>query len=146
MLILNPKIQQLMKDQFCYDEEQIQSMVMEYQMGILTLLIYETELFIEKNNLSEIENSLDKKLALIKDKVKGELKDHMELYTEFFSTITKYPELQNNIEDQITSFNNTLNKDIVQAMDDEGKMKLLEIIESDVIEIKKNEKILNEIA
>ena len=139
MLILNTKIQQLLQEQFLFSDADIDDMVLRYRKAILDLVIDEIQIFVEWKKLDEINESFDQKINIIKNQVKGDLELYKQLFEEYFGLLTKYPDLLAIVNDRIERLNERLNNDLVEALNDEGKMKLLDIIEDDMKVIKENE-------
>jgi hypothetical protein len=139
MLILNSKIQQLLQEQFLFSDDNIDEMVLRYRKAIVDLIVDEIQIFIERNELNEIDESIEQKINTLRQQSKGDMDLYKELYEEYFGLLAKYPDLVAIVNNRIEGLNERLNNDLVESLNDEGKMKLLDIIEEDMQIIKQNE-------
>jgi glycyl-tRNA synthetase beta subunit len=145
MLILNPKIQKLLQRKFQYSDEDITNMVNEYRNSIVNLVYDELLLFIDSHHLTDVSQSIISKSKQIKDNSRESVDILAKVYEEIFQVANKYPEAARIIEEKKEYLDNELNSYILSSLDEKGMLELLQIFEEDLIEIQKNEKILDHI-
>jgi hypothetical protein len=145
MLILHPKVQKLIQKQLKYTDADIANLVIRYQFTLLNLLFDEILLYIEKTDLKDREDSIINKIHTLKAMEQGDTKILEGIYHEILETAELYPDLQKHIDQQISELNAALDHEIVEALNDEGKNELLDIIAEDLAEIAKSEKIADKL-
>jgi len=145
MLLLNTKIQQLLINKKILTKRMIEHMLQEYYQSVVVSTMDSIQDYIEVNELKEPEKYLKSIVDEIKSKKQSSIADQIKFYTEFFNLVKDYPEMSKQIWDDIDYMNAELDKSIVEALDDDAKLKLIKIIEEDLEEIKQNEKIADQL-
>lgn len=145
MLLLNTKIQQLLIDKKILTREMIEDMLQDYYQSVVISTMDSIQDYIEVNELKEPEKYLKSITEEIKSKKQSNIADQIKFYTEFFNLVKDYPEMSKQIWEDIDYMNAELDKTIVNGLDDDGKIKLIKIIEEDLEEIKQNEKIADQL-
>jgi len=136
MFFINKELAKLMQDSFLWTDKQMYGMNLLYYDTILKLIINDTFDYLEKNSLPENKEvaELQKKYNKIKDI--GIISQQMKL---LFSISNKYLELQNQLTNKINKLNADLCHDFVEAMDYETGLKVIEIMNKELSNIKKFE-------
>lgn len=139
VFISNPKIQQLLKEQKMFDQVEIDNMLSAFYFGILDLVIDEIQIYIEQKKLKNVEDYIRSIANEIRKKTTSTIDDQVKLYTEIMNVVKDYPELAKIINKEIVKLEDEINTIVIDTLNDEGKLKLIDIFESDLKEIDENE-------
>lgn len=130
MFFDNPKIREILKEYYGWSEEEIKAMQLQYSETVSKLVLDESMLYIERNNLPE-NNELTKLLQEAKPK-RGDINTEVKLM-EFVANIpAKYPELQEKIKNEIGQIETDLFTEFVNTMDEATQIKVLTTINDDL--------------
>lgn len=139
VFISNPKIQELLKEQKMFDQVEIDNMLSAFYFGILDLVIDEIQIYIEQKKLKNVEDYINSIAEEIKKKPTSTIDDQVKFYTEIMNVVKDYPELLKIINKEIIKLEDEINRIVIDTLNDEGKLKLMDIFESDLKEIDENE-------
>ena len=139
LLLSNPKIQDLFIKEKIFDKKQIEDFIVNYSFAILDLIIDEIQIYIEQNNLTNVDEYLRSIADEIKKKKRSTIDDQLKFYTEIFNVLNDYPALKDVLKKETQKFDDDLNEILLEGLDDSTYMKFMEIIESDLKELEKEE-------
>ena len=77
LLLSNPKIQDLFIKEKIFDKKQIEDFIVNYSFAILDLIIDEIQIYIEQNNLTNVDEYLRSIADEIKKKKRSTIDDQL---------------------------------------------------------------------
>ena len=135
MYLINPKIQQLLINKHMFTQVDIDNMIRDYTFSVYDLIVDEVQIFIEQKKLTHIENYIRSIADEIKKKPRSTVDDQIKFYTEIFNVMKDYPELKAIVKAEIQKLDDALDKIVIDTLDDDGKLKLMDIFEADLKKI-----------
>jgi hypothetical protein len=127
MFFQNDELVQLFREYFHWTSAELESMKYQYLDFIYRLILDESLLYIEKNNLPEYSE-----LQTILQNSKQNVSDQTARLKFVYSLPGKYPELGEKIRVEIDKANQELMKDYWAALDEETTIKALQIMNKDM--------------
>jgi len=139
MILLHKKVQQILIDKQVLTPKILEDMLGQYYVAIVSLMLDVIQIYIEEHKLTETEKYLTSIADSIRAKKQSTVDDQVKFYTELFHTIKDYPEISTWIEQSVDDIDAELDKSVLDVLDAEGRLRLVDIIEEDLVEIEKNE-------
>lgn len=127
MFFQNPELVEIFQKYFHWTTAEVEAMKYQYLDFIFRLILDESMLYIEKNNLPEYTQ-----LQEILKNSKQTVTDQTSQLKFVYSLPGKYPELSIKVKAEIDAANQELMRDFWAALDEETTIKILEVMNKDM--------------
>jgi hypothetical protein len=136
MFFLDKNLTSIMKEAFSWDDDQIQGMNYLYFDTIFKLIINDTIEFLEGNAPEDLKKVRAQTQVYT---ISKNPEDQIKLLQFIFGLSDKHLKLQKHLMTRLNKINADLIEDFVEAMDYESGLKLIEIMDKELNDVRKFE-------